>query len=367
MKTMRAPWWRDWVLMAGAGFALGWALQKQREADLRDQVVLITGGSRGLGFALAQRFVAEGCRVAICARNAEELAFAQADLKTLGGMTLALQCDVRDPSQAAQMVETVTSTFGRVDILVNNAGTIQVGPVTEMTLADFQNAHDVIYWGTVYPTLALLPQMRARKTGRIVNITSIGGKIAVPHLTPYSAAKFAAVGFSEGLRAELLQDGIVVTTVVPGLMRTGSHLRAKFKGQQSQEFTWFGLADNMPGLSIDAEQAAAAIVRATRRGQSEIVLTLPAKVAARMHGLLPGTTADLLSLVNRAVLPGDTAGRTFAIPGWQARVRLRSRLLNGLLMLGEAAARRYNQYAGTPAVPLAHEAEQGEVSLQKSI
>ena len=360
MKVHTAPWWRDWVVVAGVGYALGWALQKRREADLRDQVVVITGGSRGLGFALAQRFVAEGCRVAICARNAEELAFAQADLKTLGGMTLALQCDVRDPAQAAGMIETVTATFGHVDVLVNNAGTIQVGPVTEMTLADFENAHAIIYWGTVNPTLAVLPQMRARGSGRIVNITSIGGKVAIPHLTPYSAAKFAAVGFSEGLRAELLQDGIVVTTVVPGLMRTGSHLRAKFKGRQSQEFTWFGLADNLPGLSIDADQAAAAIVRATRRGQSEVVLTLPAKVAARLHGLLPGTTADLLSLVNRSALPGDTAGRTFAIPGWQARVRLRSPLLNGLLLLGEAAARRYHQYVGTPAAPLEDEAERSE-------
>lgn len=352
MQNRRTPWWQPWVVAAGAGYALSWALLKAREADLRDHVVVITGGSRGLGFALAQRFVAEGCRVAICARNAEELAWAQADLKALGGLTLAVQCDVRDPAQVADMVETVNDTFGHIDILVNNAGVIQVGPLGDMTLADFENTHDVIYWGTVHPTLAVLPQMRERGSGRIVNITSLGGKIPVPHLTAYSAAKFAAVGFSEGLRAELLHEGIQVTTVVPGLMRTGSFLRARFKGQQSQEVTWFSLAGNTPGLSISAEDAAEAIVRATRRGQSEIVLTLPAKVAARFHGLLPGTTADLIGLLNRGILPGESAGRSFAMPGWQARVRLTSPLLNSLLRLGEAAAKRYHQYVGTPAKPL---------------
>lgn len=351
MLNDRAPWWRDWLLLAGAGYAASWALSKLRETNLQDHVVVITGGSRGLGFALAQRFVVEGCRVAICARDAEELAWAQADLKSLGGLTLAVQCDVRDPAQVDAMIETVTSTFGRVDVLVNNAGIIQAGPFSEMTLADYQSTHDVLYWGTVYPTLAVLPQMRARGSGRIVNITSIGGKMPVPHLAPYSAAKFAAVGFSEGLRAELLHEGIQVTTVVPGLMRTGSHLRARYKGQQAQEFLWFSLLDNTPGLSISAEAAADAIVRATRRGQSEVTLTLPAKVATRVHGLLPGTTTDFLGLLNRGILPEGRNGRSFAIPGWQARVRVASPLLNWLMQIGEAAARRYHQYVGTPAVP----------------
>jgi NAD(P)-dependent dehydrogenase (short-subunit alcohol dehydrogenase family) len=349
MRLQRTAWWQDLLLIAGAGYGLSWALLKLREADLRDQVVLITGGSRGLGFALAQRFLTEGCRVAICARDAEELAFAQADLKALGGMTLALQCDVSDPEQVAQMVETVRSTFGHIDILVNNAGTIRVGPLAEMTLEDFHRAHDTIYWGMVNTTLAVLPQMRARRSGRIVNITSIGGKIPVPHLAAYSAAKFAAVGFSENLRLELLEHDIYVTTVVPGLMRTGSHLRAKFKGQQSQEFTLFSLIDNTPGVSTSAEHAANAIVQATRRGQSELVLTLPAKVASRIHGLLPGTTTDLLSLVNRR-LPGATGG-SFPFPGWKVRVRLESPLLNRLLGIGEDAAQRYNQYVGIPAQP----------------
>ena len=107
--------------------------------------------------------------------------------------------------------------------MVNNAGMIQVGPLATTTKEDFVTALDVMFWGTLYPTLAVLPQMRARGRGHIVNITSIGDLVSVPHLLPYTCAKFAAVGLSEGLRAELGPVGIRVTTVVPGLMRTGSY------------------------------------------------------------------------------------------------------------------------------------------------
>lgn len=98
--------------------------------------------------------------------------------------------------------------------------------------------------------------MRARRRGRIVNITSIGGKVGMPHLLPYTCAKFATVGLSEGLRAELGREGIRVTTIVPGLMRTGSHLKAMFRGQHEQEFTWFSLGASLPLVSMGAERAA---------------------------------------------------------------------------------------------------------------
>ncbi len=112
------------------------------------------------------------------------------------------------------------TAFGRVDIVVNNAGIIQVGPMSTTTVEDFATALDVMFWGALYPTLAVLPQMRARRSGHVVNITSIGGMVSVPHLLPYTCAKFAAVGLSEGLRTELGQEGIHVTTVVPGWRRS---------------------------------------------------------------------------------------------------------------------------------------------------
>ncbi len=141
--------------------------------------------------------------------------------------------------------------------------------------------------------------MRQQRGGRIVNISSIGGKVAVPHLLPYCAGKFALTGLSEGLRAELREDGILVTTVIPGLMRTGSPRNALFKGQHRAEYAWFTLGDSLPGLSMSAERAARQIIDAFRHGEAEVTLTLPAWLAARFHGLFPGLTADILSVVHR--------------------------------------------------------------------
>lgn len=141
---------------------------------------------------------------------------------------LTVECDVTDRGQVEDLVRSVSERFGRLDVLVNNADIIEVGPVTAMTVDDFATAHDVMFWGMLYPTLAALPHLRRRHRGRIINITSVGGKISAPHLLPYNCAKFAAVGLSEGLRAELAGSGVSVTAVVPGLMRTGSHLRALF-------------------------------------------------------------------------------------------------------------------------------------------
>src|SRR5581483_543297 len=165
-----------------------------------------------------------------------------------------------------------------VDILVNNASIIQVAPVEALGPREFQHAMAVNFWGVVHPTLAGLPRMRARRRGRIVTITSIGGKVAVPHLLPYGAAKFAAVGFSEGLRAELARDGISVTTIVPGLMRTGSDRFASFQGQAGKERRWFSGLARLPGLSMDARRAARQVVAAAKRRQAERVLGLPAKL-----------------------------------------------------------------------------------------
>ncbi len=256
------------LLLAGLGVGLAGRalLQRRREINLQDQVVLVTGGSRGMGYLLAREFAREGCRIALLARNERELAVARERLEGEGAEVLALRCDVSVREQVERSVEEVTRQFGQIDILVNNAGIVQVGPVQDMTLQDFEAAMGVMFYGTLYPTLAVLPQMRQRKAGRIVNITSIGGKVSVPHLLPYNCAKFAAVGLSEGLTAELDREGIRVVTIVPGLMRTGSHLNALFKGRQGREFTWFSLGATLPFISMDAERAARQIVESTRSG-----------------------------------------------------------------------------------------------------
>jgi len=202
---------------------------------------------------------------------------------------------------------------------------------------------DVMYWGVVYPTLTILPHMKARRQGRIANIASIGGKIAVPHLVPYDAAKFAAVGFSEGIRAELRKDGIRVTTVCPGLMRTGSHLNAYFKGKHHREFAWFSFGATAPLISIDARRAARKIVDAVCAGDAELVITPQAKMAAAFHGLFPGFTTDLLGFVNR-LLPaaGEGSDRRIRHSGRDSQTRLTRSFLQGL---GRRAARELNQNA----------------------
>ena len=121
--------------------------------------------------------------------------------------------------------------------------------------------------------------MRERGGGRIVNITSIGGKLGIPHLLPYSASKFAAMGFSQGLRAEVAQDGIAVTTAIPGLMRTGSPRNAIFRGKHRAEYAWFSIADSLPGLSVSADEAVATDPAAVRRGDAEVLFPFVARLA----------------------------------------------------------------------------------------
>lgn len=221
--------------MGALAYAGWWALQRTREASISGAVALVTGGSRGLGLLVAEELMAAGCSVAICARDVEELAAAQEKLERGGGRVLTIPCDVSDRAQVGRMVQTVELELGPVELLVNNASIIQIGPLESLTLEDFHHAMDVNYWGTVHTTLAVIPVMRERGYGRIVNIASIGGKVAIPHLLPYDGAKFAVVGFSEGIRAELAREGISVTTVVPGLMRTGSPVNAFFKGDAEKE------------------------------------------------------------------------------------------------------------------------------------
>lgn len=288
----------------GAGAWLGWQVYRRlTQFDLRNKTVLLTGGSRGLGICLARQLLKHDAKLAICARNADDLERARQQLDGHGAKVLAVSCDLRRQQEVEELVRRTRTELGPIDVLINNAGTIGVGPAQTMTLEDYVDAMEINFWGAVHTILAVLPEMRARRTGRIVNITSIGGKISVPHLVPYCASKFALVGLSEGLRAELASDGITVTTVVPGLMRTGSARNALFKSQHRLEYAWFAISDALPGASISADRAAAQIVAALRRGDAEVTFSLPAKLAARFHGLFPGAMADLMAVVNR-LLPG---------------------------------------------------------------
>jgi NAD(P)-dependent dehydrogenase (short-subunit alcohol dehydrogenase family) len=250
---------------------------------------------------------------------------------------LSVPCDIRDRAAVEAAIDQIGRQFGRIDVLINNAGIIQVGPVEHMTVADFENAMAVHMWGPLYATLAVLPYMKHQGGGRIVNISSIGGKIAVPHLLPYSASKFALTGLSDGLRSELAKDGIRVTTVCPGLMRTGSHRNALFKGRHRSEFTWFAILDALPITSTDVRSAARQIVDACQRGAPELIITPQARAVVLFGGLFPGLTARILSLFGRLLprpLPGIEGGRQFYSPetwsGWDSDSELAPSLLTAL-------------------------------------
>ena len=265
-------------------------------------MALVTGGSRGLGFAIADELASKGARLVICARDEERLERARMLLAARGADVRAVRCDVSDRTQVERMVEEA----GRIDVLVNNAGVIAVGALDTQRIEDFEEMHAIMFWGVVYPTYAVLPQMRTRGDGRIANITSIGGKISVPYLLPYNAAKFAAVGFSEGLHAELAGTGVAVTTVVPGLMRTGSYVAALFKGRRETIYKLFTPISATPLTTISGRRAARKIVAAIERGDPELILTTHANLTARASGLAPALTQRVLALVARALPSGGT-------------------------------------------------------------
>ncbi len=306
----------------------------------RDQVVVITGGSRGLGFAIAQEFAGRGAKLVICGRDPEILHEAEQRLLAMRTEVLAVQCDIAQQYEAENLIRQATERFGRVDVLVNNAGQIAVGPIESQTIGDFQDAMNTMFWGMVYTTMAVLPQMTGRGSGHVVNITSIGGKVAVPHLIPYCSAKFAAVGFSEGIHAELAKNNVKVTTVVPGLLRTGSHANAVFKGDHQKEYSWFSLGATLPVSAMDAHRAARRIVDATARGTAELTLSIPAKALALAHGVAPGTISDVLGVANR-FMPGTGNRDPHRFTGKESETAVSRSFLTSL---GRAAGRELNQH-----------------------
>ncbi|HEV2929006.1 MAG TPA: SDR family oxidoreductase [Propionibacteriaceae bacterium] len=313
-------------------------------------VALVVGASRGLGLLIARELDRAGFRVVIAARQAEGLARAAEQLRADGARVATDVCDVTDNAQVEALVARTETEVGPIEVMVCVAGIIQVGPLESQLRENFVAAIDTMLWGPVNTALAVAPRMRERGQGRIGLITSMGGRISAPHLLPYSTAKFGAVGFSRGLRSELVGTGVSVTSVEPGLMRTGSHLRATFVGDQGREFAWFAAAASLPLLSMDAERAAGRIVRGILAGRAVVTFTPLGVLAPRVDALFPGLTSALLSLTVRLLpnAPG-TPESTETMEGWEAAERLPRRtrfLVNRLTGLGRSAAERFNERTG---------------------
>jgi short-subunit dehydrogenase len=330
--------------LAAAGlFAAGTMIRRfsRPKLNLRGKVVLITGGSRGLGLSLALELGNLGSHLALCARDPEELEQARAKLAERGTEAAIFPCDISKESEIEPLVGRVLDRFGRIDVLINDAGFIRVAPFDNLQHSDFEQAMNTMFWAPVNLSLAVLPHMRRQGAGHIVDITSVGGRVSVPHLLPYCCAKFAFVAFSRGLGAESEAQGIHVLTVVPGLMRTGSYLNAEFKGAADKEFAWFGLIGNLPGFSVSAKYASRAIVKALQRHRRTCTISLPAKLLIASEALAPELTQAISAAVNRHLLPAAN-GRGRAVSGKILNSTF-NHLFQAVTSLGKVAARELNE------------------------
>ncbi len=336
-----AAWWGVGMMCAAAGM---YATKKQlRARSFTNKVVVIAGGSRGLGLAMAEEFGRRGAQLVLAARDREELERAAKQLEKTGAVrdrrhVLTVPADLGRQEDAADLIRRATERFGRVDVLVNNAGIITVGPVENQTVDAFHKVMDANFFSHLHCTMAVLPQMIERREGSIANITSIGGKVAAPHMLPYTASKFAAVGFSEGLAVEVRSKGVRVTTVVPGLMRTGSPPNALFTGDAAREYRWFSFSDNLPGISISARRAARQIVDGIESGAAEVAITPQAFFASRFGNVAPRLTRTMMRAMNLflpAAQPGLSENRRGEDVSELEPLPART--------IGRAAAQRYNQ------------------------
>jgi len=328
------------------GAALGFALWPSRRASYRGKSVVITGGSRGLGLDLARLLVKEGAKVTLVARDPDELDRAKQDLEPLaqthGGDIFWANCDVTDPVHLDTAFAEARARFGGIDMLINNAGVITVGPFETLDKQDFESQMNVHLNAVVQATRLIRPYFHMQGEGRIINITSVGGKIPVPHMSSYCASKFAAAGFSEAVRGELRKENIFVTTAYPGLMRTGSPIQGIFKGDQEKEFAWFAFGDNTPGLSISAERAARRILEAARDGQASVIVGVPAKAGALFHALLPETFAVFSSSMGR-MLPSGTSHERRTGATSQGLLARAGWWMEPIRRIADQAAIRHNQ------------------------
>ena len=310
------------VAAVASGLAVRAVVRGRRRIDLDGKVVLLTGGSRGLGLELGRQLCEQGVRLAICARDEGELRAAADDLRGRGcGDVFTGVCDVTDAAQVERFVGRVREALGPVDVLINNAGMITVGPFESLGSDDFEEAFATHVGGPLHFLRAVLPDMKRRGGGRIVNVASVGGKLPIPHMSAYVASKHALVGLSETVRAELIRHGVYLTLVCPGVVRTGSPWHARFKGPVEDEFAWFAGVDNLRGVAIATGAMAAKIIDALRHGDAELVAPLNAKLAASFHGAFGGVSTELAGLQARLMPTGGGVGRDdAAVPGRVADV-----------------------------------------------
>ncbi len=327
---------------ASTGLLLGLraAIRYKRKFNYQNKVVFVTGGARGLGLEMARLLGAEGAKLAICSRNAEQLEKARKELEALGVPVLSLTCDVKEQKEVASAIEAIQQHYGRIDVLINNAGFISVGPLENMTTHEFEEAMRTHFWGPLYAMQAVLPLMKKQGQGRIINVSSVAGIASLPHMVPYSTSKAALINLSEGYREEYIKHKIYITLAIPGLVRTGAHENAAIKGKQEQEFTWFSVLDANRLTSASAKKVAKQILEGGRYGVSRVIMPIHANLFSVLQGVAPGLTTDFLSLIN-SLLPKAASEDTGRLKGYNINDE---HIPNVLTKAGDNAAQKNNEY-----------------------
>ncbi|HRJ41561.1 MAG: SDR family NAD(P)-dependent oxidoreductase [Caldilineaceae bacterium] len=254
--------------------------------ELRGRVALVTGASRGIGAAIAEALAAEGCHVALAARSQDAIEKRAKEIRQRYGVeALALPVDLGDATQIGPLIESVVTRLGRIDILVNNAGAGIYGDVASLRAADLRATFDVNFFAPVAAMAAAVPHMRSQGDGVIVNIGSIVGKMAQPLGGGYSASKYALHGASGAARAELKSDNIAVVLICPGLTDTefAAHSRISVPGLEDMQGE-----RHAPLRGVPTERVARRVVKAIRRREREVYITLFDRLVVLGAQLFPG-------------------------------------------------------------------------------
>lgn len=248
---------------------------------MKGKVVIITGGSSGIGKALAQKFGKEGSKIVITGRNATELEAAVEELKKQGIAIHGIQADVSREEDNTRMATETIRLFGTIDILINNAGITMRALFEEVDLNVVKKVMDINFYGVLYATKACLPQIITNK-GSVIGISSIAGFRGLPGRTGYSASKFALNGFLEVLRTEMLYKGVHVLTASPGFTASNIRKRALTKDGVQQ-----GESPRDENKMMSAEECATHIYNATVKRKNILVLTSQGKLAVWLNKLFP--------------------------------------------------------------------------------
>jgi hypothetical protein len=265
--------------------------------DFRDRVAVVTGASSGIGAQLARDLAARGTHTALLARRMDRLEALADEIGRGGATSVPIVCDVGDFASVDAAMASVIERFGHVDLLVNNAGYGTHVLFKDHATADIERMVRTNVLGTIYTIKAVLPSMRARKRGWIVNLSSVAGKLGQPDEAVYSATKFAVTGLSEGLSYELEPLGIHVMTVYPALVRTEMFTDAVLARMPERAKRTF----------MDAPDFTRQVLRALERGQYEVTVPRYVNIAYVLRALLPSWHRRMTTRLRLPVLPDLTS------------------------------------------------------------